>query len=558
MTVVTILLQLLGGLGAFLIGMNMMADSLSHLSQGKLRTMLNKTTNNRFAGVGVGLGVTAIIQSSSSTTVMVVGLVNAGVMTLLQATPVIMGANIGTTVTAFIATLGNLPIADFFYLCAIVGVFMTMLCKKDKLKLTGNILAGIGLIFVGLDFMSSALSMDKNPEMKETFTNVLGYVQNPILLLLLGAVITAIVQSSSTVTSLVIILAAGGMVIGGEGDGAYYVIIGSNIGTCATALLSSIGANVNARRAALIHLMFNCFGAVIFTSFLLLWSLSGTAFSEVVLAPLAPGEVEIQIAMFHTLFNVVCTCLFLPFSKYMVWLAERIIRDKKGAEEEAEEKRELLAVPDERLLKNASIALGFLYQKTGKVFTYAVNALDASVNAFLNKDLSVKDKINEVNGDLTQICKQNVDYLVKISQTSINFEEEKTVSALHNVLGDILRIGELADNVTKYTRHYVEDNLVFSEEFLTMVKEMMEKIKRLYQLSLDTYLDKDIEKLKEVDELEDEIDKARRALSNAHLNRLKEGKCQPQNSNTFINLVGNLERAADHITYIAHSIEPNM
>lgn len=556
MDVVVMLLQLLGGLGAFLIGMNMMADSLSHLSQGKLRTMLNKTTNNRFAGVGIGAAVTAIIQSSSSTTVMVVGLVNAGVMTLMQATPVIMGANIGTTVTAFIATLDNLPIADFFYLFAIVGVFMTMLCKQEKLKIIGNIFGGVGLIFVGLAFMSDSLSMDAHPEIKETITYVLGYVQNPFLLLLIGALITAIVQSSSTVTSLVIILAAGGMVIGGKGDGVYYVIIGSNIGTCVTALLSSIGASVNARRTALIHLMFNCIGAVLFTAFLLFWGLSGTSFSEVVLGAIAPGMVETQIAIFHTLFNITCTCVLLPFTKWLVWLAERIIREKK-TEEVEEEQRELLAIPDERLLVNPSLALGFLYKKTGQVFTYAVNALDKSVNAFLNKDTSVKEEITKVNSNLIQINKQSVDYLVKISQNTISFENERTVSCLHNVLGDILRIGDLADNVTKYTRHYVEDELIFSTEFLTKVKEMSNKIAKLSEISLDVYLNKDFDKLKEVDALEDEIDKDRRSLANAHLQRLKEGKCQPQNTNTFINLVGNLERAADHITYVAHSIEAN-
>ncbi len=552
--IIETIMLLLGGLGAFLAGMEIMSDSMSRLAHGELRRMLNKTAGNRFAGVGIGAAVTMIIQSSSATTVMVVGLVNAGILTLFQATAIIMGANIGTTITAWIASLGSLDVSVFLLLFAVVGVFMKMFSKRENVKLIGDTLTGIGLVFVGLSVMSSAMDPDANLEMMGVIKAALEVVQNPFLLLLIGAVATGIIQSSSAVTSIVVVLATSGVLIGGTGDGVYYVVIGSNIGTCVTALLSSIGAQPNARRAAIIHLLFNCFGAVIFTIFLLCWGTFGTSFQETVLDAIFPENYQFQIAFFHTLFNVTCTLIFLPFAKGFVWLANRLVREKKGA---AEERADLLSEPDERLLRNPSVGLAYLYQETGKLFTYSMKTLDTAFHAFLAKDMSVTEAVNERNTEIAQMSKQEVSYLVKLSANSLVMEEEKTISSLHYVLNDIVRIGELADNVTKYTGHYVNDGLHFSSEFLEMLKEMYAKIGHLYEVSLDVFTKKDFIRLRELDALEEEIDNERRRLVQTHIQRLNEGKCQPQNSSVFINLVGNLERAADHITYIAHSIEQN-
>ncbi len=553
MEYVYLILELCGGLGAFLIGMEMMSDSMSRLAHGRLKSMLNKTANNRIAGVGIGAATTMIIQSSSATTVMVVGLVNAGIMTLFQATAVIMGANIGTTITAWIASLGSLDVSAFLLLLALVGVFMTMFSKNEKVKVVGNVLAGLGLIFVGLGVMSDSMDPDLHPEIMEVINNALSVVKNPFLLLLIGIVATGIIQSSSAVTSIVVVLATSGVLIGGTGDGVYYVVIGSNIGTCVTALLSSIGANANARRAAVIHLLFNCFGAIIFTIFLLCWQPFDTSFSETVLEKIFPGNHQFQIAFFHTLFNVTCTCIFLPFAKGFVKLANLLVRDKKGAARK--EEAEALLDLDERLLRQPSVALGHLYQEVGKLITYAVDTLTEAFEAFIKKDTSVKKDVQERNAKLSDANRAAVAYLVKLSASSLVMEDEKTISGLHYVLNDIVRIGELADNVTKYTDHYENDGLVFSGEFLSMTQEMYEKIRKLYVASLAAFLDKDFSKLKEVDEIEDEIDNYRRTLVNRHIKRLNEGRCQPQNSSVFINLVGNLERAADHLTYVAHSIE---
>lgn len=553
MEYVYLILQLLGGLGAFLVGMEIMSDSMSRLAHGGLKKMLNKTANNRFAGVGIGAVSTVIIQSSSATTVMVVGLVNAGIMTLFQATAIIMGANIGTTITAWIASLGSLDVSAFLLILSVIGVFMTMLSKKEKVKTVGNVLTGLGLIFVGLAFMSDAMDPDLHPEIMQVIKDALSVVKNPALLLLIGIVATGIVQSSSAVTSIVVVLATSGVLIGGTGDGVYYVIIGSNIGTCVTALLSSIGASPNARRAAIIHLLFNCFGAVIFTAFLLCWMPFGTSFSETVLDYIFPGDYQFQIAFFHTLFNVTCTCLFLPFIKGFVWLANHLIPEKKKAEQPAEDR--VMCGLDERLLLQPSVALAHLYQETGKMLAYAKETLDIAFHGFLDKNTTVKEDVLERNRKLSDANREAVQYLVKISASAPTIDDEKAISSMHYVLNDIVRIGELADNVTKYTDHYVNDPLVFSSEFLTMIREMYEKLTALYDVCYKAFEERDYAALKVVDEMEDTVDKMRRELVNQHIKRLNEGRCQPQNSSVFINLVGNLERAADHMTYIAHSIE---
>ena len=550
MQIISILMQILGGMGAFLIGMKMLSENMMRLAHGKLKSMLNKTAKNRFANVGIGALVTVIGQSSALTTVMVVGLVNAGIMTLFQATAIIMGANIGTTLTAWVISLsgfsGNIDVMVFTLSFTAIGVFMTMFSKKERVRSAGSAIAALGLIFVGLKFVSSAMSFAPGSSEFDAVSNLLEKVTNPVLLLLIGIIITALIQSSMAVTAIVVTMAGVGLTIGGGGNAALYIIIGSNIGTCVTALISSIGANPNAKRAAVIHFLFNLFGAIIFTVLLVLWK----NFSHTVLASVFPSNPSMQIAMFHTLFNLVCALLFLPFINLFVWLANHLVRDKQE-----DQHATLFAELDERLLRSPSVALGYFYEETGKAFTFAMEILSEAFEAFMQKDARAKERIDEKNAELAKINKLAVSYLVKLSSSSLVLAEEKTVSSLHYTLNDIMRLGELADNVTKYTERYIQDGLVFSDEFLQKLREMDESIRELYGLSLTAFLMKDPAKLKEVDELEEKIDGERKELVSAHIERLNEGRCQPQSSNVFINLVGNLERAADHITFIAHSIE---
>ncbi len=558
--ILKIILQILGGMGTFLVGMKMLSENMTRLAHGKLQTMLNKTAKSRFAGVGIGAAVTVLGQSSAFTTVMVVGLVNAGIMTLFQATAIIMGANIGTTLNAWVIALGGSDVTVFFLCLAAVGVLMTMFSKKERIVTLGSVISAFGLIFVGLKVMSGALTFDRGSEAYEAVSGVLHVITNPVLLLLIGVAITALVQSSTAVNAIILTMVSSGLTIGNGGNAALYIIIGSNIGTCVTALISSLGASPNAKRAALIHFLFNFFGAVIFMIVLMCW----TGFADTVLGGVIPSGSMIfhgtdmapgmQIALFHTLFNVINTLLFLPFVNGFVWIADHLVSSKKEKEAKTEGS-DLYSELDDRLLRSPSVALGYMDQETGKVFAFAMETLDTAFSAFLEKDLSAAETVRARNLELAEANKKGVSYLVKLTAQPLVLEEERKISDLHYVLNDIMRVGELADNVTKYTRHYVEDGLVFSEEFLSMLRAMYEKIQRLFEISHAAFLYNDRARLPELDALEDEIDTDKRALVHTHIKRLNEGKCSPNNASVFINLVGNLERAADHITYIAHTVE---
>ncbi len=537
-------ISLLAGLGAFLFGFKILSDNIEKLATNRLRSWFDKTGKSRLAGVGIGTAVTAIIQSSSATTVMVVGFVNAGLMSLFQATTVIMGANIGTTITAYIASMAEIPLIEFVTAFTCVGVFMNMLSKSDKVKTVGLMLAGLGLVFLGLEYMSGAMSIYKDsPE----FQHFLTTVSNPFLLLLIGVIFTAIVQSSSAVTSLVIVMVGQGLVIGNGGNDVLFLILGSNIGTCITAILSSIGANTNAKRASLIHLMFNVFGSVIFTVFLLCWP----TFMQDTLIAWFPGAAGLQIALFHTFFNVVCTCIFLPMANVFVKIATRIIPDKKGAGQVAGDS----VLLDERFIKTPSVAVSQANKAATRMAELAMQSMRIALEGFVLGDEGSKAQVDELNARVADMEKRIVAYLIKISASDLSLADERLISAIHHATSDIIRISELADNVTKYTRNCKRDNIEFSPGVLKSLQEMFDKIELLYEKTLDVFDKKDITAIKAVDEVEDSVDASRKAMVKDHIRRLNEGKCKPESSGVFINLVGNLERAADHLTYVAHAFD---
>ena len=536
--------SLLAGLGAFLFGFKVLSDNIEKLATNRLRSWFDKTGKSRLAGVGIGTAVTAIIQSSSATTVMVVGFVNAGLMSLFQATTVIMGANIGTTITAYIASMAEIPLIEFVTAFTCVGVFMNMLCKSDKVKTIGLMLAGLGLVFLGLEYMSNAMSIYKDsPE----FRNFLTMVSNPFLLLIIGMIFTAIVQSSSAVTSLVIVMVGQGLVIGNGGNDVLFLVLGSNIGTCITAILSSIGANTNAKRASLIHLMFNVFGSVIFTVFLLCWP----TFMQDTLVTWFPNAAGLQIALFHTFFNVVCTCIFLPMANIFVKIATCIIPGKKGAGETAGDS----VLLDERFITTPSVAVSQANKAASRMAELAMQSMTIALDGFLAGDESRKAQVDELNARVADMEKRIVAYLIKISASDLSLTDERLVSSIHHATSDIIRISELADNVTKYTRNCKRDNIEFSAGVLKSLQEMYAKIQLLYKKTLEVFDKKDITAIKAVDEVEDSVDASRKEMVKDHIRRLNEGKCKPESSGVFINLVGNLERAADHLTYVAHAFD---
>ena len=537
--------MLLAGLGAFLFGFKVLSDNIEKLATNKLRRWFDKTGKSRLAGVGIGAGVTAIIQSSSATTVMVVGFVNVGLMSLFQATTVIMGANIGTTVTAYFSVIADIPFIEIITVLTCVGIFMDMLCKKDKVKTIGMMLAGLGLVFLGLQYMGMAMDDFAQQDVVKDF--LIG-VDNRLVLLLAGVIITGIVQSSSAVATLIVQMVGAGLVIGNPANsGVLFLVLGTNIGTCVTALLSSIGASTNARRAALIHLMFNVFGTVIFSIFLLCWP----GFMSSTLGKWFPNDPGLQIALFHTFFNVVCTCIFLPFVNVFVLLATKLIPERRKDKQPAGDETLL----DDRFIKTPSIALNQANKAVTRMAELAMQSMKAALDGFVAGDESVKAQVDEINARVAEMERRIVSYLIKVSAADLSYDDEKLISALHQSTGDILRISELSDNITKYTRNCKRDGIEFSQGVLKSLQDMYAKIELLYQKTIDVFDKKDVTAIKAVDAVEDEIDAARKEMVKDHIRRLNEGKCKPASSGVFINLVGNLERAADHLTYVAHAFD---
>ena len=540
---------LLGGLGAFLFGFKVLSDNIEKLATNRLRGWFDKTGKNRFIGVGIGAGVTAIIQSSSAPTVMVVGFVNAGLMSLFSATAIIMGANIGTTITAYFSVIADIPFIEFITVFACVGIFMNMLAKKEKTKSIGLLLAGLGLVFLGLEYMGMA--MEDFAE-SQALISFLRSVDLRIVLLLAGVIITAIVQSSSAVTTIIVQMVSAGMVIGDPSNsGVLFLVLGTNIGTCVTALLSSIGANTNARRAALIHLMFNVFGTVIFAIFLLCWP----GFLNSTLGAWFPNDPGLQIALFHTFFNVVCTCLFLPFIKVFVKVATKLIREKKGTAKVPEEAATPEKLLDERFIKTPTIAVGQANRAVTRMAETAMESLKTAFDAFVARDESAAERVNALNANVADLERRIVSFLIRISSEDTSETDERTIYALHHATGDIARISELADNITKYTRSCCKKGIEFSPVVIKSLHEMYGKIEQLYGKTMEVFDKKDITVIRAVDNVESEIDAARKEMVNDHIERLNEGKCKPESSGVFINLVGNLERAADHLTYVAHAFD---
>lgn len=539
----TSVILLLVGLGVFLLGFKFLGDSIEKLSASKLRALFNKAAGNRFAGVGIGALATAIVQSSSVTTVMVVGFVNAGVMTLMQAAAVIMGANIGTTITGWLVWLNDFNVMMYVMLLTLVGLVMTMVSKSNKVNTAGILVASLGLVFVGLEIMSGSMAGFAE---NESIKNALQAVTNPILLLLIGMGITAVVQSSSAVTSVLIVMAQSGLIVGGGGNGILFVVMGTNIGTCITAVISSVGANTNAKRACLYHLLFNVIGTLIFLPFI--WGFSG--FYEDVLMKWF-GKPTTCITFFHTAFNVICTAIYLPFIKYLVKLTEIIIPDGKKKKKNIQSE----GFMDKRLLLTPSLAIGQLVKQTTYMAGIAMKSLNAAVESLVTRD---DDKIDGVKQDVAKVnelSKEITDYLIEVSAKDISLSDEKLVNILHKDNIDIVRIADIADNITGYTVKSIEGSVIFSDTVKRDIVKLMNLINEQYELVVQIVENNDIVQLKQSDEIEDEIDSDKKRLLDEHIQRMVRGECNAENNSLFVSLVSNLERVGDHLSIMAHSVE---
>ena len=537
--------ELIAGLGAFLLGVKFLSDNMEKLATARLRNLFRKTSKSKLVGVGIGTVTTAIVQSSSLTTVMVVGLVNAGVMSLGQATTVIMGANIGTTITGQIAALQAFDFAAFATALAGVGVLVAMFSKKEKVCTVAYAVAGLGLVFIGLGLMAEAMTLVKQ---SQAVLDLFASIENPFLLFFLGIAVTAIVQSSSAVTSILISMASAGIIIGSGGNSVLFVILGTNIGTCVTALISSIGANTNAKRAAVIHLLFNVIGSIIFFIILISWK----DMMSMTLERWFPGLPSTQIAMFHTFFNVICTIIFLPFTNLFVKLSSLIVKERRHkGDKSAEEPTRL----DKRLLATPVIAVDNATEEALDVLKSATQCLDNAVNAFLEQDATKSDDIVKDSEHIAERLQNIGDYLVQISAYDATLELEKRITALHSCIGDINRVGEVADNVTKYTRRAVKDGLHFSPKVKEEIRALMDIINDMSVKSGEVLSNRDTAALGEIETFENNVDGKRKELIKDHIKRLGSGECRPESSGVFINLVCNLERVGDHLNYIAHTVE---
>ena len=537
------LIWLLSGVGVFIVGMNFMGDALEKSAGNGMKRLLERISNNRFSGVGIGAGVTAIIQSSSATSVMVIGLVNAGVMTLMQATPIIMGANIGTTVTGILVALKN----DYFnmamYLLAFAGVMMSFF-KKEKIKIAGSLCCGLGLIFVGLEVMSSEQAFG-NPLVENLFTEIFKKIDFPLLLILVGIIFTGLIQSSSAATGVVITMVGTGVL---PLDLALFIVLGANIGTCVTALLASVGANENSKRVALIHFTFNVIGTVFFTA--IIW-----IFREPIvnmLVSLFPGSdpmsLQMRVSVFHVVFNVTTTCLLLPFVKQLVNYSCKIIKDKKE-----QEKTLSLKFVDDRLLSMPPVALMQVKKEMDYMFDLVEENISLSFDAMETGKLTVGEKIesNEAvidftNGALTR-------FLIKLS-AMLEQSDEQVIGSYFHVLNDLERIGDHAENFYEIVAEMSLKNIIFSEKAHNDIKSMRDKVMQMLVISKDAFDNLNKAELSMLDVFEEEIDAMKKELTASHFSRLAEGDCSMEVSPYYSSTIAGLERVADHLINVGYSI----
>lgn len=544
MQLIQSLIWLLAGVGVFIVGMNFMGDALEKSAGSGMKKMLEKISNNRFSGVGIGTGVTAIIQSSSATSVMVIGLVNAGVMTLMQATPIIMGANIGTTITGVLVALKNDYFNMIMYLLAFAGVMMGFV-KKEKVKILGSLFCGLGLIFVGLEVMSSEQAFG-NPLVEDMFTNIFQKINFPLLLILVGVLFTALIQSSSASTGVVITMVGANVL---PLDLALFIVLGANIGTCVTALLASVGANANSKRVALIHFTFNVIGTILFT--IIIW-----IFREPIvnlLVSIFPGNdamsLQMRVSFFHVIFNVTTTCILLPFVKQLVKYSCLVIKDKK-------EENDTLSLKyvDDRLVKTPPIAL----MQVKKEIDYMIELVEKNISLSLlavetgSSEHDAKIRDNEKIIDFTNSAL--TDFLIKLSATNMEQSDEKVIGTYFHVLNDLERIGDHAENFHEIGTEMASKKIAFSEIASKEIAAMRLKIFEMFAISKDAFENQNKTQLPTLTVLEETVDKMKKDLTASHFARLANGNCNTSASPYYSSLVSGLERVADHLVNVGYSI----
>ncbi|MDR4038338.1 MAG: Na/Pi cotransporter family protein [Evtepia sp.] len=534
-------LTLLGGLSLFLFGMNLMGASLEKRAGSSLKILLGKLTSRKILGFLTGMGVTAVIQSSSATTVMVVGFVNSGLLTLRQAISVIMGANVGTTVTAWILSLTGLDGDNFFVMLlkptsftpilALIGVVLTMMAKSDKKKDVGMILLGFAVLMFGMDTMSGAVAgLEEVPE----FRNILLMFSNPVLGVLAGAGLTAIIQSSSASVGILQALSATGQVTYGA---AIPIIMGQNIGTCVTAMISSVGANKNAKRAAVVHLLFNIVGTAV-------WLAVFYGINAVVQFSFVSHSIDqLGIAVVHTAFNILCTALLFPFSGLLEKMACRLVPDTKAPEK--------IQILDERFLATPSVAIDRCQEVAETMARISMDALKTSCQLIEHYDPKSAQAVRETEQEADQYEDMLGTYLVKLGRADLNAADSRETAKLLHIIGDFERISDHAVNLVESAEEIRNKGLSFSVHAKQELAVLTAAVGEVMDLALDAFLQNDPALAAKVEPLEQVVDTLKEQLRNRHILRLQKGECTIELGFVWSDLLTSLERVADHCSNIA-------
>ena len=547
-TMISDVLKLLSGIGVFLMACDIMSRNLEAISSDKLKKLFSKVSGNRIVGVMIGAIATIAIQSSGATTVMTIGFVNAGIISLSQAATIIFGGEIGTTITGQIVALGmfNTDMIDMNVLLSAlagIGVFMNMFAKTDKRKRLGYIFAGLGMLFVGLNMMSNSM---RNFAQAEGLRSFLATIDSIFLLVIIGAILTALIQSSSAITSVAITMVVAGLITIEQG---IYLTLGANAGTCLTGMLAGMKSDsTNAKRASLIQLIFNIGGVVIvMISDLIIKGLSGNTLSYALMFErMFPGIPQTQLAMFHTIFNVVSVIIVLPLSDSLVKLTQKLIPDG-----EDELKTERFYYVDENMLATPVIAVQQIKKEIINMAKIAIGNFNRAIDMIRNMDFTLKDEFKANEDELNYLNRHLVEIIVKLSsKDNISKKDYLYLTSTYKTISDLERIGDYSENIVEYAEKLKDTDERFSKEALQEIDEMTALINRLYECSMLVYDTGKSKKMKDAYKIEDQIDALSKRMSEQHIRRLNEGSCSANVGAQYLKLSSDSERIGDHLINI--------
>ncbi len=545
------ILSLLAGIGVFLVACTMLSGNLETICSTKLRTLFAKASEKKLVGVGIGAAATAAIQSSGATTVLVIGFVNAGIMSLTLAAAIIYGANIGTTITAQIVAWGSSGSSDLimylFAAMAGIGAFIAAYGKKDRTRSIGSVVAGFGMLFVGLELMSDAMGDFAADDSVREF---LSHIENVILLVIIGAILTAIVQSSSVMTAVIIAMIGAGLLDLNQG---IYLTLGSNIGSCIVAILAGMSSGLNAKRTALIHLLFNVFGVIMFVVFgFFMQIFAGTTFGDL-FSGVFPS-LQIDLAMFHTIFNVITVIIMLPLTSKLIALVTRILPDKHSKQTESTPDGPHLFFVDDHMLTTPSIAVGEVTNEITNMASIAMKNFKISIKALTTLETDDLEEFKKNDKQLDYTNEELTKFLLKLSNTKLSDKDSSYVSTAFRTITDIKRVGDYSENIIEYAQRLKTIHNNFSDFACDEVRSAETLVEKLYEKVIFALMHKDDASLEEAFGIEQQVDDLTDTMADNHIKRMGEGVCSPSVGAEFLSATSDIERIADHLMNVGKTI----